>query len=105
MKSKPSSLRTGVEKHMTQYKKLVEKQRIKLEAEEWGAMVKDLHVHSFDSMWYDNRPQDTENNQMVTDIQYNNGMITRKLSDGTLIILREAWDREKVEDLYGRTTN
>ena len=105
MKFKPSLLRTGVEKHMTQYKDIVEAQRIKIEAEEWGGMVKDLHVHSLDSLWYDTRPQDTENNQMVTDIQYNNGLITRKLSDGTLIILQEAWSREKVEDLYGRTTS
>ena len=105
MKFKPSLLRTGVEKRMTQYKDVVEKQRIKLEAEEWGNMVKDLHVHSFNSMWYDNRPQDTENNQMVTDIQYNNGLITRKLSDGTLITLQEAWSKKKVIDLYGRATN
>ena len=34
-------------------------------------------------MWYDTRPQDTEDGKSVMDITYNNGLIKRRLSDGT----------------------
>ena len=55
----------------------VQRQRLLLEAEVWAKGVKGIHVHSFSSMWYDDRPQDTENNKSVTDTEYNNGIITR----------------------------
>ena len=37
---------------MTQYEELVEKQRIKIEAEKWASGIKCIHSHSSDSMWY-----------------------------------------------------
>jgi len=70
---------------MTQYKQAVNKQRLLLEAEEWAKSVKSLHVHSLDSMWYDNRPEDTENGKSVTDVEYNSGLIERTLSNGKTV--------------------
>ena len=55
----------------------VQRQRLLLEAEEWAKGVRNIHVHSLNSMWYDDRPQDTENDKSVTDTEYNNGIITR----------------------------
>jgi len=61
---------------MTQYDERVEKQRLKLEAEEWAWHVKCVHIHQLKSMWYDDRPADTDDSP-VTDVQYNNGVIVR----------------------------
>ena len=68
---------------MGQYDYKVERQRILLEAEEWAKDVKGMHAHSLNSMWYDTRPQDTEDGKGVLDITYNNGLIKRRLNDGT----------------------
>lgn len=64
---------------MTQYDNEVERQRIILEAEEWAKGVKSIHVHSFNSMWYDDHPEDTDGTprKTVTDIEYNNGLVVR----------------------------
>jgi hypothetical protein len=68
---------------MTEYKEAVKKQAKLLAAEEWAQGVKGMHAHSLNSMWYDNRPQDTEDGKGVLDIEYNNGLIKRRLNDGT----------------------
>ena len=68
---------------MTEYKERVERQRLLLEAEEWAQGVKGMHAHSLSSMWYDTRPQDTEDGKSVMDITYNSGLIKRRLNDGT----------------------
>ena len=70
---------------MTQYNDRVERQRLLIEAEDWAKGVKGLHAHSLSSMWYDNRPQDTEEGQIVTDIEYNDGVVERKLSSGETV--------------------
>ena len=64
---------------MGQYDKLVERQRLLLAAEEWANGIKSMHSHQLSSMWYDTRPQDTENRQFVIDKQYNGGEIERTL--------------------------
>ena len=69
---------------MTQYKNEVEKQAKLLEAEEWAVGVKGVHAHSLNSMWYDTRPQDT-NGKNVLDIEYNDGLIERRLESGEII--------------------
>ena len=74
---------------MTEYSDIVEKQKAILAAEEMRNAVENLHVHSLNSMWYDNRPQDTENDQMVTDITYMDERIERTLSDGTIILMKQ----------------
>jgi hypothetical protein len=64
---------------MGQYDKVVEKQRIKIAAEEWAGKVKSIHAHSLSSLYYDDRPQDTQGNKSVVDIEYNSGRVERKL--------------------------
>lgn len=61
---------------MGQYDDVVEQQRLLLEAEEWAKGVKSIHMHSFNSMWYDDRPEDTKNGA-VTDKEFNNGIVER----------------------------
>jgi len=69
---------------MTQYKNEVEKQAKLLAAEEWAVGVKGVHAHSMSSMWYDTRPQDTDG-KSVLDIEYNDGLIERRLESGEII--------------------
>jgi len=69
---------------MTQYTNEVEKQAKLLEAEEWAVGVKAIHAHSLNSMWYDTRPQDTDG-KGVMDIEYNDGLIERRLESGELV--------------------
>ena len=71
----------GINKNMGQYDKLVERQRLLLAAEEWANGIKSMHSHQLSSMWYDTRPQDTENGQFVIDKQYNGGEIERTIFD------------------------
>ena len=73
---------------MPQYNERVEQQRRLLKAEEHPDNITNIHVHSLNSMWYDDRPQDTENHS-VTDIDYLSGKIERTLHDGTKIVLVE----------------
>ena len=54
---------------MSEYDEQVQAQRLKLEAEEWAKGVKSLHSHSLKSMWYDTRPQDTDDGP-VSDVEY-----------------------------------
>jgi hypothetical protein len=68
---------------MTEYKDIVERQAKLIAAEEWAVGVKGVHAHSLNSMWYDNRPQDTEDAN-VLDIQYNDGLIERRLKSGEI---------------------
>ena len=83
------------EKMMTQYKDEVELQKKILAAEEYADKIKGLQIHRMNSMWYDDRPQDTEKHS-VTDIEYMSGKIERKLHDGTRIVLVEGATGEKL---------
>ena len=73
---------------MGQYKSRVERQKLLLEAEEWAKEVKGMHAHSISSMWYDTRPQDTDG-KSVLDIEYNDGLIERRLESGEIIYFGE----------------
>tara|TARA_B100001057_G_scaffold499670_1_gene611217 strand:+ start:1183 stop:1470 length:288 start_codon:yes stop_codon:yes gene_type:complete len=64
---------------MGQYDEVVQRQRLLLDAEEWANGIRSLHSHRLSSMWYDTRPQDTENGQFVMDKQYNGGEIERTI--------------------------
>lgn len=86
---------------MTQYENIVEKRRKILEAEEWGSQVKAIHAHKLSSMWYDTRPQDTEEHG-VLDTEYNDGLVERRLHTGEIVYfgtrlygdaLIDAWER------------
>ena len=82
---------------MTQYKDEVELQRKILAAEEYSDSIRGMQVHRISSMWYDNRPQDTEKHS-VTDVEYMSGKIERTLHDGTKVVLVEAETGEKLVD-------
>ena len=87
---------------MTQYKERVQKQRDLLKAEEWAKSVKSVHAHSLSSMWYDTRPQDTEDGKSVMDIQYNSGLVERKTHDGYTVYFGEELKGDKLLDEYLR---
>jgi len=87
---------------MTEYDGRVERQRLLLEAEEWANGIKSLHAHSLNSMWYDNRPQDTEDGKHVVDKQYNNGLIQRTLNDGTTVYFGEELVGDELVRAYVR---
>jgi hypothetical protein len=73
---------------MGQYDEIVERQRRKIAAEDWALKVKSVHAHSVNSMWYDTRPEDTENSN-VLDIEYNSGRIERTLDSGEKFIFTD----------------
>ena len=63
---------------MTQYKDKVQEQELRLKAEKWANSISSLHSHQLKSMWYDDRPQDTDNST-VMDISYNDGRVKRTI--------------------------
>jgi hypothetical protein len=87
---------------MGQYENRVERQRIKLEAEKWAKGIKCIHAHQLKSMWYDNRPEDTDEST-VLDVQYNDGRITRTInSTGEIIEMGEAVTGTKLLQAFSR---
>ena len=75
---------------MTQYDEEVKRQKMRVEATEWAKGVKVLHAHSFDSMAYDDRPQDTsKGTKSVIDVEFNSGIIER-------------WQDEKLIHTFGK---
>ncbi len=87
---------------MSQYDEQVERQRLKLKAEEWAKGVKSLHAHSLSSMWYDTRPQDTEDGKTVMDVEYNDGSVRRELQNGEIVILGKALKGNDLIDQFTR---
>ena len=51
-------------------------------------------------MWYDNRPQDTEDGKGVIDKQYNSGLIERTLDDGTKVYFGTELKGDELIDAY-----
>ena len=74
---------------MSQYNDRVERQRQKIAAEDWAEKVKALHAHSLSSMYYDTRPEDTEDGKSVLDVEYNSGRIERTLDSGEKFIFTD----------------
>lgn len=87
---------------MSQYDERVERQRLKLKAEEWAKGVKSLHAHSLSSMWYDTRPQDTQDSKRVTDIIYNSGLIQRTCADGAVVYFGKELTGQELIDSYNK---
>ena len=85
---------------MGQYEDKVERQRVLLKAEKWAKGIKAIHNHSLHSMWYDSRPQDTEDGKRVTDIEYNSGLIQRNLSEGGLVYFGKELKGDALIDSY-----
>ena len=84
---------------MTQYKETVERQRLRLAAETWSKGIKSLHAHSIDSMWYDDRPEDTKKASVI-DTQFNDNSILRRLKDGTEVWMIERPSIDRQVELY-----
>lgn len=90
---------------MGQYDDRVERQRLLLEAEKWAKCVDGIHAHSISSMWYDTRPQDTEDGKSVVDVQYNSGLIKRTCDDGsTLFFGKELTGDDLISEYVRRKT-
>ena len=90
---------------MSQYSDRVERQRLLIEAEDWAQGVKCLHAHSLSSMWYDNRPQDTENNKSVLDIEYNSGLIKRQTHDDYTVYFGKELKGDELIDAYTKAVH
>ena len=87
---------------MTQSNDRVEKQRLKIEAEEWAKGVRTLHAHSLTSLWYDNGREDGS----VFDVQYNDGRVERQIqSTGETIILGEQLIGNELVEQYVRESH
>ena len=83
---------------MTEFDHLVDRQREKIKAEEWGKHISLIHVFNADNtnMWYDNRKGDGR----VIDTSYNSGLIKREISStGKTVYIGK---RDKVETLIDR---
>ena len=89
---------------MTQYDDKVEQQRLKIEAEKWAKGVKALHAHSLNSMYYDDRPQDTEDGKTGMDVMYNDGSVRRTCADGGVIMMGTELRGQDLVDEYVRNT-
>ena len=90
---------------MGQYTDKVEKQRLLLEAEEWAKGVAGIHAHSLSSMWYDTRPQDTQEGKSVIDRSFNNGLIERTLHDGSIVYFGTELKGDDLIDAYTKHTH
>lgn len=87
---------------MSQYEYEVNRQRLRLKAEEWAKGVKSLHVfdtHIVSSMWYETRPGDGS----VVDIEYFDGSIIRTVSStGEVVTMKEPKSIEEIMYDYQR---
>ena len=86
---------------MTQYMESVRKQKIKIEAEKWANQIAHIHSHSLSSMWYDNRPQDTQNGSFVCDVMYNDGRVVRTIRNtGETVVMNTSKQKTGEELVY-----
>ena len=90
---------------MGEFNSAVERQRLLLEAEEWAKGTNSVHIHSLSSMWYDNRPEDTANGEMVTDTHFNDKRIERVKNGKLIHIFGKALKGDELIDWYGRNSN
>jgi hypothetical protein len=87
---------------MSEYDGVVERQRNRLLAEKWGRGVRSIHGHSLDSMYYDDRPQDTTDGKTVVDVEFNDGTVERTLDNGERVLFGNKRTTEELLDLYTR---
>lgn len=90
---------------MGQYDDKVERQRLLILAEEWAKGVSGIHAHSTSSMWYDTRPQDTQDGKCVVDRSFNSGLIERTLDDGTVVYFGKELKGDQLIDAYSSVEN
>ena len=90
---------------MGQYDDKVERQRKLIAAEEWAGGVSCLHAHSLSSMWYDTRPQDTQDGKGVVDRSFNSGLIERTLHDGSTVYFGKELKGDELIEEWERNTS
>tara|TARA_B100000073_G_scaffold233981_1_gene195560 strand:- start:621 stop:905 length:285 start_codon:yes stop_codon:yes gene_type:complete len=83
---------------MSQYQEQVEYQKLRLAAEKWADGIQCIHSHQLKSMWYDDRPQDTDDGP-VMDIQFNDGRIKRTIIKSGEVIWMNGSKQLTGEDL------
>lgn len=84
---------------MTQYTDRVERQQLMQEAEEWAKGVTSIHAHALNSMYY---AEDREDGSVI-DIEYNNGVVQRTISEtGEIIYFGEQLKGEELLRQYIR---
>ena len=71
---------------MGQFDDAVQRQRVLLKAEEWAQGVESIHMHQLKSMWYETRPEDTDNGSVI-DRRFNDGLIERTLPSGEIVYI------------------
>ena len=86
---------------MTEHKEKVIRHAMLLEAEDWSKGVSGIHVHSLSSMWYDDHPEDTEN-QTVTDTHYNDDTIVRTVDGKVVRTFGEALEGNDLIDAWSK---
>lgn len=87
---------------MTQFTETVEKRKLMIKAEEWAKETDWLHAHRLKSMWYDNRPEDTDDNYVI-DVGFKSGLIERTLANGEVIYFGEKLEGEDLLNAYLKT--
>ena len=90
---------------MGQYDDKVERQRKLIAAEEWARGVSCLHAHSLDSMWYDTRPQDTQDGKGVVDRSFYSGLIERTLDDGSIVYFGKELKGDELIEEWEKNTS
>ena len=63
---------------------------------------KSSHAHSMSSMWYDTRPQDTEDGKSVIDKQFIVDLLKESLDDGTKVYFGKELEGDELIDAYTR---
>ena len=89
---------------MGEHSDKVARQRVLLQAEEWAKGVSGIHAHSISSMWYDTRPQDTQDGKGVIDRSFNSGLIERTLDDGSIVYFGKELKGDELIDAFQRNT-
>ena len=87
---------------MSEHNRAVDKQRIILEAEQWAKGVSSIHMHGLSTMWYDDRPKDTANGDLVTDTHFNDTRIERKKNGKLIHTFGKALTSDELLRHYGR---
>jgi len=86
---------------MSEHDEVVERQRNLLNAEEWAKGIRTIHSHKINSMYYDDRPEDTADSA-VTDKEFNNGVIERYKEGKLIHTFGEALTGQALIDSYMR---
>ena len=90
---------------MTEYKEMVEKYSMLIEADEWNKQSTGMHMHSLKSMWYETEEtQKHVDNGMVVDYSYPDGHIERFQKGELIHIFGEKLEGDALLNAYVNKT-